>query len=185
MTIKVIKPGIKYAGSLLSVNEILTLPDNFESAQVASGKAQYVAGDGFPVNSDGEVVVKQGNGIKSVYGYAGDGGFPSNSSRALVIAPFFKSLSMSEYGTQYKISDMTISSNTNGTNTVVDFPGLAGASALRIKPNSAAASVRLNFSSAVDLSLTNVVYIPIIPRDIGTGAGDVNGNRRAVQSAET
>jgi len=74
-----------------------------------------------------------------------------------------------ELGVQYKWSDMTNTANTGGVNTVTTIPGNSSFSALRIEPSGAAASVRYNLPAAIDLSLVDTVYVPIIPRDIGTG----------------
>ena len=78
-------------------------------------------------------------------------------------------LKKTQLGSQFKWDSVAITSNTGGTNTVVDFPGMTGTKALLFQPNNAAAAVQANFATAIDLSLIDTIYIPIIPRDIGVG----------------
>lgn len=62
-------------------------------------------------------------------------------------------------------------SNTNGTNTLVDCPGLPGVRAVRIAPNGQALYRGSLPSGGIDLSTTDSLYVYVIPRDTNTVSG--------------
>src|SRR5690242_5304624 len=63
-------------------------------------------------------------------------------------------------------------SNTNGTNTLVDCPGMPGVRAVRLAPNGQALYRGSLPSGGVDLSDPNaVIGIYVIPRDTNTTTG--------------
>lgn len=65
-------------------------------------------------------------------------------------------------------------SNTNGTNAVVDCPGLAGVRAVRLQPNGQALYRGSLPSGGIDLSAAGtMLYVVAIPRDTNTATGSL------------
>lgn len=127
----------------------------------------------WPVNELGEIVAQAGVGTNNVVGWLPSSMLPVDSLTNKVgivgVASGSFNTERAQIGSQYKWDTFTITANTGGTNTVEDFPNMTGVKAIRMQPNGAAANVQANFASALDLTLVDTLYIPIIPRDIGTG----------------
>lgn len=159
--IKIIKPGVRYAGSLLNVNESISLPESMESSLVLSGKAVYLGDFGWPVNELGEIVVNNSHGSGNVSKYVPGAAVPFDyvSRRPAFVSPkeIYPSVSLVKPHGSFETSAGTLGYTLN---TTILCPVPFFAVRLRMYNANASATVGVLAAVAASANMTGGVQAP-------------------------